>query len=53
MKRFKFTIHNLFGHPIMELLNIFGFHKAAMWVHDSTLPKNWQNEYNNSWDVGE
>jgi hypothetical protein len=37
----------------MELLNIFGFHKAAMWVHDSTLPIFRQDEYSNSWDVGE
>ena len=37
--RFNFFIHNFFGHPIMGILNLFGFKNLAKTVHDKTLPK--------------
>lgn len=53
MRRFRYTIHNIVGHPLMEIFSLLGMHKRASWIHDSTLPKNWEQDYANSWDVGE
>tara|TARA_Y100001973_G_C5173384_1_gene320428 strand:- start:100 stop:228 length:129 start_codon:yes stop_codon:yes gene_type:complete len=39
MKKFKYTIHNIFGHPLMEVCNLLGLKKLAIWIHDKTLPK--------------
>ncbi len=39
MKRFRYTLHNIIGHPCMEIFYIFGMKKAATWIHDATLPK--------------
>lgn len=32
-------IHNLIGHPVMQILAMFGFYKQAFWIHDVTVPK--------------
>ena len=41
MKRskFEYTIHNLFAHPVMEILHLMGFSKLGDRIHDATLPK--------------
>jgi hypothetical protein len=36
--RFKMTLHNVVGHPVSELLFLFGFIKMSTAVHDGTLP---------------
>jgi len=36
--RFNYTIHNLIGHPLMELLHILGQTDLGNKVHDITLP---------------
>lgn len=36
--RFAMTPHNIIAHPAMELLALFGFRRAALWVHDAILP---------------
>ena len=33
------VIHNLIGHPLMQIFAFFGFTKKAMWIHDITVPK--------------
>lgn len=38
-QRHAWTVHNLVGHPVMQLLAFLRQHKAAMWVHDATVPK--------------
>lgn len=38
-ENYKYFIHNFFGHPIMAILNIFGFNSLANKIHDYTLPK--------------
>ena len=53
MKRFRFTLHNCIGHPVMEILYIFGFKDLGMWFHDYTLPKDWEQEYSDNWEAGE
>lgn len=37
MKR-AWMVHNLIGHPLMQILALLRLHKAAMWVHDKTVP---------------
>ena len=38
MNRFKYSLHNIIGHPLMQILYILGFTKWAKLVHDKTLP---------------
>ena len=40
MTRFRYTIHNIVGHPLMEVLYLIGLKRASMWIHDITLPNN-------------
>ena len=53
MSRFKYTIHNVIGHPLMELFHLVGLERLASWIHDITLPSSWEEDYDNSWDAGE
>ncbi len=55
MKRFKYTLHNIIGHPVMELLHLVGFTTWSERVHDATLPKGWEedDEPSPKWDAGE
>ena len=39
MNRFEYTIHNLIGHPLSEILHLLGLQKASKAFHDWTLPK--------------
>ena len=36
--RFKWSGHNLIGHPISELLFLAGFKETSNWIHDITMP---------------
>jgi len=38
MKRFRYTIHNIVGHPMMEILLLLGLPVQAEWIHNKTLP---------------
>lgn len=57
MHRFRYTIHNMIGHPIMEVFSILGLNKWASWVHDVTLPNGWEDEDSeeneSKWKAGE
>lgn len=37
--RHSWIVHNMLGHPVMQILAIFKLYKAAIWVHDITTPK--------------
>lgn len=37
--KFAWAIHNLFAHPVMQLLAFFKLYNWAFWVHDATVPK--------------
>jgi len=37
--KFMWAVHNLIGHPVMQILALFKFYDAAFWVHDVTVPK--------------
>ena len=51
--KFKYTFHNVIAHPLMEIFHLLGFEQLAIWIHDASLPKDWEKEYENSWDAGE
>ena len=33
------AVHNLVGHPLMQVAAFFGFYRIAMAIHDTTVPK--------------
>lgn len=35
----QWLVHNLVGHPLMQFLALLKLYKAAMWVHESTVPR--------------
>jgi hypothetical protein len=35
----KWFVHNMVGHPLMQVLAMFKLYDAAFWVHDVTVPK--------------
>jgi hypothetical protein len=41
---FKYTLHNLVGHPLMELCHLIGFNNLAETIHYATLPVSEQNK---------
>lgn len=38
-RNFWWAVHNLIGHPVMELAYWVGLRRFSAWVHDVTLPK--------------
>lgn len=38
-RKHAWAIHNIIGHPVMQLLAWMRLYKAAMWVHDVTAPR--------------
>lgn len=36
--RWRWTLHNLVGHPVSEVLYQVGFMSLSNYVHDATLP---------------
>lgn len=35
----SWAVHNLIGHPLMQLFIWFRLTKLALWFHDATIPK--------------
>jgi len=42
--RHSWAIHNLIGHPLMQILTWLGATKTALWIHDVTVPEASLNE---------
>lgn len=38
-KKHAWWVHNIFAHPIMQLLAWCHLYKQAIWIHDVTVPK--------------
>lgn len=38
-KKHAWVIHNLIGHPLMQIFAFIRLYGIAMWVHDVTIPK--------------
>lgn len=36
--RFRWTLHNIVGHPISEVLFLLNFPEQSEWVHNVTAP---------------
>ena len=36
--KFVWVIHNLFGHPLMQLFALFKMYRVAFWIHNVTVP---------------
>lgn len=39
LRRIEWAVHNIIGHPIMEILFLLGLEKAGLWFHEQTLPE--------------
>jgi hypothetical protein len=37
-EKYRWTPHNLVGHPLSEILYLMGSQRWSRWVHDVTLP---------------
>lgn len=37
--KFAWAVHNLVGHPVMQVLAFFRVYRLAFWVHDQTVPR--------------
>jgi hypothetical protein len=37
--RFRWSVHNLIGHPAGELARLLGLTALGRWIHDSTAPR--------------
>jgi len=42
-KHFKWTFHNIVGHPISEIAYLLGFKKLSYKIHNNTIPKEVKN----------
>lgn len=38
-KHFRWSFHNLIGHPLSEIAWLFGFKKLSEKLHDGTIPE--------------
>lgn len=39
VRRIEWAVHNIIGHPIMEIFFLLGLEKAGLWFHEQTLPE--------------
>ena len=37
-QKYKWTIHNVIAHPLMELAHLLGNSQLSEFIHDSTIP---------------
>jgi len=37
---FRWTVHNLIGHPLSEIAHLFGLQRLSDWIHERTIPRN-------------
>jgi len=37
--RLSWSVHNLIGHPLMELCYLIGAVRVAHYIHDATIPR--------------
>ena len=36
---FRWSVHNLIGHPLSELAYLVGMRRLSEWLHDRTIPE--------------
>lgn len=37
--KWAWLVHNLLGHPLMQVLALLRLYRLAFWVHDATVPR--------------
>lgn len=37
--RYAWMVHNLVGHPLMQVLALFKLYRCAFYIHDATAPR--------------
>lgn len=37
--KWAWLVHNLLGHPVMQVLALLRLYRWAFWVHDATVPR--------------
>ena len=37
---FRWTVHNIIGHPLSEIAHLFGLQRLSDWIHERTIPRN-------------
>jgi hypothetical protein len=42
--RYQMVLHNMVGHPLMEVFKLVGFKNTSQWVHKVTLPTDQYHE---------
>lgn len=38
-EHFKWSFHNLIGHPLSEVAYLVGLKRLSHWIHNQTIPK--------------
>jgi len=36
---FRWTVHNIIGHPLSEIAHLFGIQRLSDWIHERTIPR--------------
>ena len=44
----NFIVHNIIGHPLMQIFKLLSFDNLASKIHDNTLPGNDQENVSNT-----
>jgi hypothetical protein len=39
LRRIEWAVHNIIGHPLMEICFLLGLERLGLWIHDETLPE--------------
>ena len=50
-QKYKWTIHNIIAHPLMELAHLLGNPQLSEFIHDSTIPNNINGKANTERDT--
>lgn len=39
LRRLEWAIHNIVGHPLMEVCFLLGLERLGIWIHEESLPE--------------
>ena len=39
LRRIEWAVHNIIGHPLMEICFLLGLERLGLWIHDESLPE--------------
>ena len=41
---FKYTVHNIIGHPLSEITHLLGLARISDWIHEKSFPRGENSE---------